>query len=71
MLGLHPSVASHINYVLQLLYYDQILWGEGVIQQIFGKGDSIGSKLFVKMRGQKDLKPMKKEVNWIQNPGEN
>ncbi len=28
-------------------------------------------KGFVKMRGQKDLKSMKKAVNWIENQGDN
>ncbi len=35
------------------------------------KMDPIGSKVFVKMRGQKDPKSMKKGVNLIENQGEN
>ncbi len=35
------------------------------------KMDSMGSKVFVKIRGQKDLITMKKGVNKIENQGEN
>ncbi len=47
----------------------------GVLHQMFGsqvqhvikkKLDTIG---FIKIRGQKDLKSMKKRVNWIENHG--
>ncbi len=52
--------------------------GEGLLHQIFGSQVQHARKNgpnwiygFVKMNGQKDLKSMKKGVNWIENQGEN
>ncbi len=54
------------------------LSGGGVLHQIVGSQVQHMNKIgpnqiqgFVKMRGQKDLKSMKKGVNWIENQGEN
>ncbi len=42
--------------------------GEGVLHQIVGTQSDLR---FAKMRGQNDVKSMKKGVNWIENQDEN
>ncbi len=50
-------------------YFTKCLVGKGPPHD--EKMDSIGSNFLVKIRGQKDLRTMKKEENKIKNQGEN